>query len=72
MTCCTLGKLEIRNLKPNQFKNQSKDTMKLLRQNRNHQQGFTKQKIVALNHCAFNLRFPQQCYCDAVLGKQYQ
>ena len=72
MTCCTLGKLELRNLKPNRFKNQPKDTMKLLRQNCNHQQGFTKQKIVALNHRGFNLRFPKQCYCDAILGKHCQ
>ena len=72
MTCCTLGNLELRNFKPNRIKNQSKDTLKLLGQNCNHQQGFAKQKIVALNHCGFNLRFPKYCYCDAILGKHYQ
>ena len=37
MTYCILGNLEIRTLKPNSFKNQSSDTLKLLDQNCNHQ-----------------------------------
>ena len=44
MTCCTLGNLKIRTLKPYRFKNQSIDILKLLDQNYNHQQGFIKQE----------------------------
>ena len=55
MTCCTCGNLKIRTLKPSRFKNQSSDTLKLLDQNGNHQDGFIKQKIVALHHCGFKL-----------------
>ena len=51
----TRGNLEIRTLKPNRFKNQSSDTQKLLDQNGNHQEGFIKQKTVALHHCGFKL-----------------
>ena len=43
MACCTCGNLQIRTLKPNKFKNQSSDTLKLLGQNCDHQQGFIKQ-----------------------------
>ena len=42
--------LEIKTLKANRFKNQSIDTVKLLDQNCNHQQGFFKEKTVALHH----------------------
>ena len=49
--------------KPNSFKNQSSDTLKLLDQNCNHQQGFIKQKLVALYHGGFKLKFPKHCYC---------
>ena len=59
MTCSTLGNLEIRTLKLNRFKNQSSDTLKLLDQNCNHQQGFIKQKTVALHHQGFKLKFPK-------------
>ena len=34
------GNLEIRTVKPNRFKNQFRDKLKLLGQNWNHQQGF--------------------------------
>ena len=44
MTCCTLGNLKVRTLKPYRFKNQSIDILKLLDQNYNHQQGFIKQE----------------------------
>ena len=64
MTCSTLGNLEIRTLKPNRFKNQSSNTLKLLGRNCNHQQGFIKQKTVAYHHCSFNLKFPKHCYCN--------
>ena len=40
MPCCAFGNLEIRTVKPDRFKNQFSDTLKLLGQNRNHQQGF--------------------------------
>ena len=63
MTYCTFGNLEIRTLKLNRFKNQSSDTLKLLDQNFNHQQGFIKQKTVALHHHCFKLKFPKYCYC---------
>ena len=42
MAFCALGNLEIRTVKPNRFKNQSSDTLKLLGQNCNHQQGLIK------------------------------
>ena len=44
--CCIFGKLEIRNLTPNRFKNQPNDTLKLLNCNSNHQQGFVIQKML--------------------------
>ena len=62
MTCCTLGNLEIRTLKPNRFKNQSSNILKLLDQNRNHQQGFIKQKIITLHHGGFKLKSLKHCY----------
>ena len=49
--------LEIRTLKPNRFKNQSSDRLKLLDQNCNHRQGFIKQETVALYYCGFKLKF---------------
>ena len=64
MTYCTFGNLEIRTLKPNRFKNKFSDTLKLLDQNFNHQQGFIKQKTIALHHRCFKLKFPKHCYCD--------
>ena len=48
--------VEIRTLTPNRFKNQSGDTMNILGQNCNHQQGFAKQRTVAL-HSGFKLKF---------------
>ena len=39
---CIFGKLEIRTLIPNRFKNQTDNTLKLLDGNSNHQQGFVK------------------------------
>ena len=64
MNFYALGNLQIRTLKPNRFKNQSSDTLKLLGQNCNHQQGLIKQKTVALHHRGFKLKFPKHCYCD--------
>ena len=64
MTFYALGNLQIRTLKPNRFKNQSSDTLKLLGQNCNHQQGLIKQKTVVLHHRGFKLKFPKHCYCD--------
>ena len=69
MTCCTLGNLEInKTLKSNRLKYHTSDTFKLLCHNSNHQQGFVKQKIVALNCCGFNLKFPKHYYCDNYFG----
>ena len=51
--------VEIRTLTPNRLKNQSGDTMNILGQNCNHQQGFEKQRTVALHHCGFKLKFPK-------------
>ena len=67
MTCCDFGNLQIRTVKSNRFKNKSTDTLKLLSQNFNHQQGFIK-KTVALHHCGFKLKFPKHCYCDHYFG----
>ena len=58
VACCTFGMVEIRTLTPNRFKNQSGDTMNILGQNCNHQQGFAKQRTVAL-HSGFKLKFPK-------------
>ena len=65
----TLGRFEIKTLTPNRFKNQTSDTFKLLDHNWNHQQGFVKQKIVALHHCGFNLKLPKHCYCERYFGQ---
>ena len=43
---CIFGKLEIRTLIPNRFKNQTDDTLNLLDRNSNHQQGVVKQKML--------------------------
>ena len=51
--------VEIRTLTPNRLKNQSGDTMNILGQNCNHQQGFAKQRTVALHHSGFKLKFPK-------------
>ena len=64
MICCTLGNIKIRTLKPNRFKSKSSDSLKILGQNCYHQQGFIKQKTVALHHHGFKLKFPKYCYCD--------
>ena len=42
--CYIFGKLDIRNLTPNIFKNQAKYILKLLGHNCNYQQGFVKNK----------------------------
>ena len=68
VTCCTFGRFEIRIFKPNRFKNQTNDTLKLLGHNYNHQWGFLKQKIVTLHRCSFNLKFPKHCYFDRCFG----
>ena len=68
MTFHTFGKLETRPLKPNRFKNQSSDTLKLLGHNCNHRQEFIKQKNVAPHHCGFKLKSPKHCYCDCYFG----
>ena len=57
--CYIFGKLDIRNLTPNIFKNQAKYILKLLGHNCNYQQGFVKNKSV-LRHCAFYIKFPTQ------------
>ena len=46
IVACIFGKLEIRTLIPNIFKNQTDDTLKLLDVNSNHQQGFFEQKVL--------------------------
>ena len=45
MACWTFGNLEIRNVKPKRFKNQSSDTLKLLGRNCKNQQGFIKKQL---------------------------
>ena len=62
VTCCTFGRFEIRTLRPNGFKNQANDTLKLLGHNYNHLQEFFKQKNVALHHGGFILKFPKHFY----------
>ena len=62
VTCCTFGRFEIRTLRPNGFKNQANDTLKLLGHNYNHLQEFFKQENVALHHCGCKLRFPKHFY----------
>ena len=54
------GNIKIITLKPNGFKNESNDTLKLL----GHQQWFTKQKTVTLHHRGFKWKSPKHCYCD--------
>ena len=51
VACCTLGNLETRILTPNRFENKTNDNLKLLRDNRNHLQGFLKQKVAAVHCC---------------------
>ena len=62
------GKLEIRTLTPNRFKNQTNDSLKLLGHNSKHQQRFFKQKIVAVDCCSI-LKFPKHFYCDYYIIK---
>ena len=68
MACYTFGNLEIKTLKPSRYKNHSSDTLKLLVQTSNYQQGYIKQKTVALHHYGFKLKFPKDCYCDRYFG----
>ena len=58
----TFGRLKIRTLTPNRFKNQTNDTLTLLGHDYNHQRGFLKQKIVTVHRCGFNLKFPKHFY----------
>ena len=51
--------LEVRTITPNRFKNQSGGTLKILANDCNHQQGFVKQKNIALHHCGFKAKFPK-------------
>ena len=68
MAFCALGNLEIRTVKPNRFKNQSSDTLKLLGQIiATINKGLLK-KTVALHHCGFKWKFPKHCYCDCYFG----
>ena len=57
MACYTFGKLEIKTLTSNGFKNQTNDIFKLLGHNCSYQQGLVQQKIVSLHCCGFNLKF---------------
>ena len=54
--------LEIRTLAPNRFKNQSSDTINILSQNCNHQQGLAKQKTATFHHSGFKLKLRKQLY----------
>ena len=65
---CTFGRFKISSLTPSRFKNQTNDTLTLLGQNCNYQQGFIKLKTVAVNHCDFKLKFPKHCYCGHLFG----
>ena len=62
VACSTFGVLEVRTARPNRFKNQSKGTMKILVHNCNYEQGFVKQKTVALHPCGFKAEFPKHFY----------
>ena len=62
VACCTFNVLEFRTITPNRFKNQSGGTLKILAHDCNHQQGFSKQKMVALHHCGFKADFPKHFY----------
>ena len=59
VVCIALGRFEIK----------TEMKFKLLDHNWNHQQGFVKQKIVALHHCGFNLKLPKHCYCQRYFGQ---
>ena len=67
MTCSTLGNL--RTLKPNRFKNQSSDTLNLLDQNCNHQQGLFQQKTVALHHRVLSSNFLNTVIVIAIIDE---
>ena len=68
VACCTFGIFEIQTLTPNRLKNQTNDTLALLRHNDDHQLGLLKQKIVTLHCCGFNLKFPKHCYFGHYFG----
>ena len=70
--CCTFGKLEIRILTPNRFKNQFSGTLKLLAHNFNHQQGLAKQKLSLSIIVVLNQNFLNTFIKIAILGKIYQ
>ena len=66
--CCAFGRFEIQTLRPNGFKNQANDTLKLLGHNYSHLQELFKQENVALHHCGFQLKFPKHFYEDCCFG----
>ena len=59
---CTFSRFEIRTLRPNGFKNQANDTLKLLDHNANNQQVFVKEKIFLSSFVVFELKFPKNFY----------
>ena len=52
----------------NRLKNQSSDTLNILGHNCSHQQGFVKQRTVALHPSGFKLKFPKHFYQDRYFG----
>ena len=60
--CCMLE------ITSNRLKNQSSDTLNMLGHNCNHQQGFVKQRTVALDHSGSKLKFPKHLYQDRYFG----
>ena len=69
MACRTFGKLETRSLKPNRFKNQSSDTLKLVAHNCNHHQVFIKQKKCCSLLLWFQVKVPLNI---VIAGKHYR
>ena len=59
VTWYTFRSVKIRTLTSSSSKYQTNGKFKLLDHNCNHQQGFLKQKIVALYCCDFNLKLPK-------------
>ena len=63
--------LEIQTETLNRFNSQSSDTLKILGHNCKHQQGFVKQKTVALYHFGFKFKFPKRPIIVTAISTSY-
>ena len=72
MVCSAFGNLEIRTVKPNRFKNQSSDTLKLLGQICNHQQEFILKKLLLSIIVVLKQNFLNTFIMIPILGKLSQ